>query len=135
MDAKNGVNRDWRIRHHLYDSRGKIISGRKRFNHEEVVLEQEVDYLLKRKKQELVEASSSKKQEKEKKWNLNNMSEEILKRIELIRSGENLFYHNGRSYKIIKNGEDLLEIVRTYVSSDAFGSTTINRFSDLFVFF
>lgn len=68
------------------------------------------------------------------KMNLNDMSEEILKKIKIILHDKNLYRYTGKSYKVIKNDEELLRLIRSDVSYDAFGSMSINRFGDLMGF-
>lgn len=68
------------------------------------------------------------------KTSLVQMADAILKEIPLIRHDSCLYRYTGKSYKIIKDDEELLRIVRSHVSNDAFGCASINRFRDLLVF-
>lgn len=65
---------------------------------------------------------------------LYHVSEQILHSITIILHDDNLYYYTGRSYEIIKDSDELLRLVRSRVSQDAFGSVTIRKFLDLFLF-
>lgn len=68
------------------------------------------------------------------KINLSYMEEKIVEKIPLICVNGDLYQYTGRSYKIIKNGEELLYLIRSSISYNAFGSISTNRFNDLLVF-
>ena len=62
------------------------------------------------------------------------MEEKIVEKITLICVNGDLYQYTGRSYKIIKNGDELLYLIRSSISYNAFGSISTNRFNDLLVF-
>lgn len=68
------------------------------------------------------------------KINLNYMAEQILQKVVIILHDDNLYQYTGRSYKIIRNDKDLLRLVRSSVSDDAFGSFSTNSFGYLMTF-
>lgn len=68
------------------------------------------------------------------KINLDYMSEAILKVVTIIIHDGNLYYYTGRTYRIIKDKDELLRLVRSQISKDAFGSISIRKFSDLFLY-
>lgn len=65
---------------------------------------------------------------------LNQMEDQILSRIKIIIHDGNLYHYTGRTYRIIKDSEELLELVRLKVSRDAFKSVSVRKFSDLYQF-
>lgn len=66
--------------------------------------------------------------------NLQEMAEKILEKLTIILHDNCLYYYNHKYYQIIGDWEDLLEIVRSEISYDAFDSISLKRFSDLFTY-
>lgn len=73
-------------------------------------------------------------QKKEQKITLQYMADEILKKLEIICHEGYLYRYTGKSYQVISDNEELLKLVRSVVSRDAFGSCTVKKFSDLLTF-
>lgn len=65
---------------------------------------------------------------------LDVMAQKILKVVTIIKYENRLYYYTGRAYQSINDGEELLRLVRSKVSHNAFGSNSVKRFSDLFIF-
>ncbi len=87
-----------------------------------------------KKKEVITDTIGERKKTKPTQLNLNQMEEEILRKVTIILHDRNLYYYTGKTYCIIKDDEELLGLVRTRVSRDAFGSVTIGRFRDLYLF-
>lgn len=62
---------------------------------------------------------------------LDDMEEEVLKKLTIIRHDSGLYFFNGRSYQVISDDDQLLELIRCRVSGNAFASCGLKRFSDL----
>ena len=56
---------------------------------------------------------------------LDDMSEKILEKLILIRHDGNIYYYNDYYYQIIKDDDELLELIRSEISHDAFASTSL----------
>lgn len=68
------------------------------------------------------------------KWTLYNMAIAVLSRVTIIKHDGFLYYYTGRTYRIIKNADDLLFLIRSEVSVSAFNCTSTRRFSSLYTF-
>ena len=71
---------------------------------------------------------------KPRKWNLNQIEQAVLDKMNIIYHEGNLYWYTGRHYQIIRNGEELFRLIRAKVSKDAFGATSVKWISDLFMF-
>ena len=65
---------------------------------------------------------------------LQDMQNAIVSRVPLITYNGGLYFYNGRTYKALGSSYELLELVRSKVSSTAFSSTTTKQFYDLLVY-
>lgn len=65
---------------------------------------------------------------------LDDLARIILNRVKIIKYDKLLYYYTGKTYRIIHDSEDLLRLVRSKVSTSAFSSNNVRRFSDLLVF-
>lgn len=61
------------------------------------------------------------------KLSIDDMANRVLGKFVLIRHEGNLYYFNGKSYKVLKDEEDLLRITRCHVSRNAFGVSSIKK--------
>lgn len=66
---------------------------------------------------------------------LDDMSEKILEKLILIRHDGNIYYYNDYYYQIIKDDDELLELIRSEISHDAFASTSLSHFPNLLRYF
>ncbi len=65
---------------------------------------------------------------------LDEMATKILAKLTIIRHDGCLYYYNGRCYQIIRDEEDLLELVRSEISHDAFARVSLKCFPDLYTY-
>jgi putative DNA primase/helicase len=65
---------------------------------------------------------------------LDYMATSILGKVKIINYCGNLYRYNGRTYLMIKDGDDLLKLVRLEVSHNAFGSNSVRHFADLLAY-
>lgn len=65
---------------------------------------------------------------------LDEMATKILAKLTIIRHDGCLYYYNGRCYQIIRDEEDLLELVRSEISPDAFARVSLKCFPDLYTY-
>lgn len=65
---------------------------------------------------------------------LDEMATKILAKLAIIRHDGCLYYYNGRCYQIIRDEEDLLELVRSEISHDAFARVSLKCFPDLYTY-
>lgn len=65
---------------------------------------------------------------------LDEMATKILAKLTIIRHDGCLYYYNGRCYQIIRDQEDLLELVRSEISHDAFARVSLKCFPDLYTY-
>lgn len=66
--------------------------------------------------------------------NLQEMATEITEKVPMILHDGDLYYYTGAYYQIINNDEELLKLIRTKVSNDAFGCQRLWQFQDLLKF-
>ena len=66
--------------------------------------------------------------------NLDEMARKILSKLTIILHDGCLYYYNGCCYQIIGDAEELLELVRSEISHDAFASASLKRFPDLYTY-
>lgn len=69
--------------------------------------------------------------EKQAQKNLDGKATAILDKVRIILHENDLYYYTGRTYRLLRDSDDLLQLVRSKVSSDAFGVSSIRCFSDL----
>lgn len=70
----------------------------------------------------------------EKKSGLYDMEKEIISKATLIRHDGGLYYYTGKYYAAIRSDLELLELIRSKISSSAFAVTSTKPFQDLMMF-
>lgn len=63
---------------------------------------------------------------------LQYLQTEVTDKVQMILHNNGLYYHNNRSYVAVKNYADLLLIIRSSVSSDAFGISNLRIIQSLY---
>lgn len=71
---------------------------------------------------------------KESKLILDEMEERILKKLTIIQYDDCLYYYDGYCYQIIRNQKELVKLIRSKVSRNAFASSTLRCFPDLYTY-
>ena len=67
-----------------------------------------------------------------KKMTLQYLQNELLDKVYIIRHNDGLYYFNDRTYVAIKDDADLLKLIRSKVSFDAFGVSDVRIFLSLY---
>lgn len=62
------------------------------------------------------------------------MEERILKMLTIIQYDDCLYYYDGYCYQIIRNQKELVKLIRSKVSRNAFASSTLRCFPDLYTY-
>lgn len=76
----------------------------------------------------------SQRKSSERKTGLYEMEKAILSNISLIRHDGGLYYYTGKYYAAIRSDLELLELIRSKISSSAFAVTSTKPFQDLMMF-
>ena len=71
---------------------------------------------------------------KESKLILDEMEERILIKLTIIQYDNCLYYYDGYCYQIIRNQKELVKLIRSKVSRNAFASSTLRCFPDLYTY-
>lgn len=81
-----------------------------------------------------IKSENSKSSDNNHKITLQYMQDELSRNDKLIMHDNSIYYYNGRTYKLISTGEDLLRLIRSNTSFSAFESNSIRPFNDLLIY-
>lgn len=81
--------------------------------------------------QKAVSLVQDKKRKKLSEYSLAELTEKILKKVILIRHEGDIYFYNGRTYQIVANQQELLELMVNHVDLTGFNCMATKKFSDL----